>query len=98
MNARKTFMTQAKNLRDYADDFATEPMTTRAVELGEILNYRGPDGVGHSPSGPNRPRDFAHPSQEAGDWVLHANQGICSRKERASGRHVSWDCRLCGRV
>jgi hypothetical protein len=57
-------MTQAGNLRNYGDDFAAEPMTTRAVELGEILSFWDPDGVGHSPSGPNRPREIRTTSAE----------------------------------
>lgn len=50
-------MTQARNLRSYGESLTTELMTTRAVKQGEILNFGGPDGVGHSPSGPNRPRE-----------------------------------------
>jgi hypothetical protein len=49
-------MTQAGNLRNHADDCTTDRMNTRAVQLGKILSLWGPDGVGHSPSDPSRPK------------------------------------------
>jgi len=49
-------MTQAGNLRNHADDCTTDLMNTRAVQLGKILSLWGPDGVGHSPSDPSRPK------------------------------------------
>jgi hypothetical protein len=61
-------MTQAGNLRNYGKSLATEPMTTRAVDQGETLSFRGPDGVGHSPSGPNRLREsLVKPALNRGD-------------------------------
>jgi hypothetical protein len=58
-------MTQAENLRNYADDAITEQMTTHAVELGEIPIFGAPMGSDTPHPAQDRPRAFAHSCHEA---------------------------------